>query len=90
MGLFNYTNVIGVAIEATTNNVTGDLATTLVFIYIILLAFCLMFRVPMIISLPLTMVFLIVAVAYTSGVVPLVIMVCVYLAAMTAKLFWLN
>jgi hypothetical protein len=88
--LINSSNVLGKVIDGVTQGVTGDTSFTfLVFIYMFV-ALSSMFRIPTFVAILITMPFIFIAVAYTSSLMAVIIMCCLYLAAVMVRIFFLN
>jgi hypothetical protein len=86
--LYNSSGSFGVILDAFTYNVTGSLFLTLLAMVIILLAFCLMFKIPLEYSVIILMPLLITIMAYSSDFKAVGGVMIIYLAILVAK-WWI-
>ena len=88
MAFINGSNFLGGVIGSAAQNTFGDVFTTLLVLLIILLAFCMMFRIPLewasILIFPLLISF---AAYYSAFVAPLLVAL-IYLSAIVTKNWW--
>lgn len=86
--LINTTNGIGSMVVYLTNNVTGSLFLTLMFIVILVLAFAMILRVPMEFSAVFVLPLLIGIMAYYGEFVSVGGVFIIYLAIILSKNLW--
>lgn len=89
MVFYNSSSEIGLLIDGATFNITGDLFLTLLALLIVVLAFFLMFRIPMIYSAVLILPLMIVMMAYTSQFLAIGGLFLIYLAILIGN-YWLT
>ncbi|MGV8169225.1 MAG: hypothetical protein ACP5N3_04180 [Candidatus Nanoarchaeia archaeon] len=86
--LYNSSGSFGIILDAFTYNVTGSLFLTLLAMVIIILAFCLMFKIPMEYSAILIMPLLITIMAYSSDFKAVGGVAIIYIAVLVAR-YWI-
>lgn len=74
-------------LDAFTYNITGDLFLTLLCIVLIIIAFCLMFRIPIEYSIIIILPLLLVCMAFTSQFLAIGGVALIYIAVLLAKNF---
>lgn len=85
MPFINKTDTMGVILDAGTQNATGDLMVTLLFILLFLIAICLMFSIPLefiaVIILPICLA----SASYYSDFFKPLIVIIIYVSMIIAK-----
>jgi len=84
---YNSSGSFGTIIDAWTYNVTGDLFLTLLSITILMLAFCLMFKLPLEFSAIILLPLFIVSMAWSSQFLAIGGLALVYIGILVAKWF---
>jgi hypothetical protein len=87
MIFYNSSGSFGIILDAFTYNVTGDLFLTLLCLVIGILAFCLMFRIPIEFSAIIILPLLLTIMAFTSEFLAIGGLTLVYIAILLAKNF---
>jgi lipopolysaccharide export LptBFGC system permease protein LptF len=85
--LYNQSGSFGMILDAFTYNITGDLFLTLLCIVLIIIAFCLMFRIPIEYSIIIILPLLLVCMAFTSQFLAIGGVALIYIAVLLAKNF---
>lgn len=89
MVFINDTGTIGVIVKAGTD-LTGSLFLTVLLITMVLLALCLMFKIPFDITAPLLLPMYLVGMAYSTEYLAIGGLFLIYLAVLFSRQFWLN
>ena len=89
MVFFNETGTLGVVLVAITNNITGSLFLTVLFLTFIIVALFAAFRVPIEVTALMIMPFLLVAMAYQSEFIAFGGVALIYMAVIFVKNFFL-
>jgi len=90
MVFIDTTGSIGIVVKAITDNITGSIFLTMLFITIVLIAFFYLWRIPTDVVLILMVPFIIVIMAFTKEYVALGGLALIYMGIIFFRRFWLN
>ena len=90
MTWINSTSTIQLVIDGITNNVTGELTGTYLFILMLLFLGGIIFRMPLFLNVLITFPMIIILAAYMQSFVVVLIVAVIYISGVIARLFWLN
>lgn len=90
MAIFDPTSMIGTVIDSLTTNVTGSIFLSLLYMMLFFIGVASMFRLPIEITVPIVIPFLIVGVIITSQLIPALGVGLIYLAIIFTKRLFLN
>lgn len=86
----NQSTSLGMVFDAWTYNVTGDIFLTLLSLMILVIAFCLMFKLPLEFSAIIILPLLLVGMAWTSDLLTIGGLALIYIAILVAKWFFIK
>lgn len=90
MAIIETTTVIGTILDSITQNVTGSLFLTLLFITMLFIAIAGAFSLPLELTAPFILPFLLVSAVVTSEIIPVLGATLIYLAIVFTKRLFLN
>lgn len=90
MAIFDPTSTIGGLVVSLANNVTGSLFLALLFLTFVFVAVCMAFRLPMELTVPIILPFLLISYLITANFLPILGVALIYLAVLFVKTLWLR
>jgi len=81
----NETGIIGIVLASGAQTVTGDIVSALMLVFIMLIAICLMFNIPLEFTVVILLPLALSMASYYSNFMSLLIVMLIYLATLLAK-----